>query len=69
VHDICSDKTGTITVGKMVLKKVWTPTASAFAARGMRAPYDTANGQLYIVESGREYVEPLIHCTASERHH
>jgi hypothetical protein len=35
----------------------------------MRAPYDTANGQLYIVESGREYVEPLIHCTASERHH
>jgi len=57
----------------MVLKKVWTPTASAFVARGMRAPYDTVNGQLYAVESGREYVKafiiaqlltpPLVHST------
>ena len=26
----------------------------------MRSPYDTANGQLYTVGSGREYVRPLI---------
>ena len=44
----------------MVLKKVWTPTASAFVARGMRAPYDTIGGQVYTVESGREYVRSLI---------
>jgi Na+-exporting ATPase len=44
----------------MVLKKVWIPTASAFVDRGMRAPYDTVSGQSYTVESGREYVRPLI---------
>ena len=44
----------------MVLKKVWTPSASAFVARGTRSPYDTVSGQLYSVESGREYVMPLI---------
>ena len=44
----------------MVLKKVWTPTASAFVARGTRAPYDTVSGQLYTVGSRREYVRSPI---------
>jgi hypothetical protein len=44
----------------MVLKKVWTPTASAFVARGVRSPHDTVSGQLYTVESGREYVRPVM---------
>ncbi|KAG8806458.1 hypothetical protein FRC17_004979, partial [Serendipita sp. 399] len=30
VHNICSDKTGTITLGRMVLKKAWIPVKSAF---------------------------------------
>jgi len=49
----------------MVLKKVWTPTASA--AQGTRAPYDTNRGQLYTVESGREYVGLLIDRSVPER--
>lgn len=44
----------------MVLKKVWIPVDSAFVAPGTRASYETANGQLYVVESGREYVIHLI---------
>ena len=50
----------------MVLKKIWTPTASAFVARGIRAPYDTIHGQLYTVESGRECVRLLIDLSVSE---
>jgi Na+-exporting ATPase len=42
--DICSDKTGTITVGRMVLKKAWTP-----SLRSKRDP-----GQTYSVESAQE---------------
>lgn len=54
VHNICSDKTGTITLGRMVVKKVWVPVNTAFVTPGTRASYDTVNGQLYAVESGKE---------------
>jgi Na+-exporting ATPase len=58
VTDICSDKTGTITVGKMVLKKAWLP------ANGIRpddrdwAPIDTVTGQAYTAESGSDPFYP-----------
>ncbi|EJD55236.1 potassium/sodium eff [Auricularia subglabra TFB-10046 SS5] len=58
VHDICSDKTGTITVGRMVVKQVWTPATTTVVSPGTRAPYDTARGQLYVVESGRDPYYP-----------
>jgi Na+-exporting ATPase len=54
VHDICSDKTGTITVGRMIVKKVWIPVNAAFVPAGKRADYDIDRGQTYTVESGRE---------------
>lgn len=50
VTDICSDKTGTITVGRMVLKKAWVP--SNFEST------DTKVGQIYSVESGKDPYYP-----------
>jgi len=46
VTDICSDKTGTLTVGKMVLKKVWIPNRASST--------DSLNGQTYEVETGSD---------------
>ena len=54
VHNICSDKTGTITVGRMVLQQAWIPVNAAFVPPGERASYETATGQLYAVESAKE---------------
>ena len=56
VHNICSDKTGTITLGRMVVKKIWVPVDSAYPKEGSRASYNTESGQMYSVESGQEYV-------------
>ncbi|TIB89490.1 potassium/sodium eff [Wallemia mellicola] len=50
VTDICSDKTGTITVGRMVLKKAWVPS--------MSEKVDTEVGQIYSVESGKDPYYP-----------
>lgn len=58
VHNICSDKTGTITVGRMVLKKAWIPVNTAFVAPGTRASYETTKGLTYAVESGRDPYYP-----------
>jgi P-type Na+/K+ transporter len=54
VTDICSDKTGTITVGKMVVKKAWLPTSTAYLDDDTPATIDLVSGQAYTVESGSE---------------
>jgi magnesium-transporting ATPase (P-type) len=49
------DQTGTITVGKMVLKKAWVPSTDADPREGKgKAPVDTRFGQMYAVESGSD---------------
>lgn len=58
VHNICSDKTGTITLGRMVVKKVWVPVDSAYSTEGSRASYNTESGQIYSVESGQDPFYP-----------
>lgn len=58
VHNICSDKTGTITLGRMVVRKVWVPVDSAFVRQGSRASYDSTKGQTYLVESGTDPFYP-----------
>lgn len=54
VTDICSDKTGTITVGKMVVKKAWIPSSTAFPTEIEPASVDIPDGITYTAESGSE---------------
>lgn len=46
VNDICSDKTGTLTQGKMVGRKVWIPTVGTFQVSNSNEPFNPTQGSL-----------------------
>lgn len=46
VNDICSDKTGTLTQGKMVGRKVWIPTVGTFQVSNSNEPFNPTAGSL-----------------------
>lgn len=46
VTDICSDKTGTLTQGKMVARGVWVPAKGTFTVENSTAPFDPTAGDV-----------------------
>lgn len=46
VNDICSDKTGTLTQGKMVGRKVWVPTVGTLQLKNSNEPFNPTIGKL-----------------------
>ncbi|KAK6461966.1 P-type ATPase [Scheffersomyces coipomensis] len=46
INDICSDKTGTLTQGKMIAKKVWLPTVGTFDVQNSDEPFNPTMGEV-----------------------
>ncbi|EER31525.1 sodium transport ATPase 1 [Candida tropicalis MYA-3404] len=46
INDICSDKTGTLTQGKMIAKKVWLPNVGTLEVQNSNEPYNPTVGNV-----------------------
>ena len=68
VTDVCSDKTGTITLGKMVMQKAWVPADLAPKNGEANVDIDCKRGQLYAVETGSDPYYPRGRVMAIESH-
>ncbi|CAI5757776.1 unnamed protein product [Candida verbasci] len=49
INDICSDKTGTLTQGKMIAKKVWVPNLGTLQVQNSNEPYNPTVGDVKFV--------------------
>ncbi|AAS54394.2 AGL097Cp [Eremothecium gossypii ATCC 10895] len=49
VNDICSDKTGTLTQGKMILKQLWVPEFGTVVVNRSNVPFDPTVGDVSLI--------------------
>src|SRR3954470_8771026 len=46
VTNICSDKTGTLTEGAMIVRKAWIPSSHIYTVRDSQSPNDPTKGRV-----------------------
>lgn len=57
INDICSDKTGTLTQGKMVAKKVWVPSVGTFSMDNSNEPFNPIMGDLSFTRYSPKFIK------------
>lgn len=57
INDICSDKTGTLTQGKMVAKKVWIPSVGTFSMDNSNEAFNPTIGDLSHTKFSPKYIK------------
>lgn len=55
VNDICSDKTGTLTQGKMIAKQIWIPQFGTLTVQNSNEPFNPTVGEIHLIPKFSPY--------------